>query len=141
MEYLRITSISFSFVMLWSLTANKKFNLMLFCCWLIHWHQGWRASCYPSKPNVRPWIHGLLWTDRKARGTNPDPPGGTKGLEKYTHFNSWITSIFSKECTQLELTLPQNNEELNHISIFKTRRKVTTVINLIICINQSIIQN
>lgn len=25
--------------------------------------------------------------DRKARGTNPDPPGGTKGLEKYTHFN------------------------------------------------------
>lgn len=25
--------------------------------------------------------------DRKARGINPDPPGGTKGLEKYTHFN------------------------------------------------------
>lgn len=25
--------------------------------------------------------------DRKARGTNPDPPGRTIGLEKNSHFN------------------------------------------------------
>lgn len=75
--------------------------------------------------------------DRKARSTNPDPPGGTKGLGKKIYFNP-LDYFYILEAV-LEMTLAQNNGELNQISVFKTRSKVTTVINLIIDIIQSII--